>query len=89
MSRFLRCERKLGGVALLQGMQEEAVPWGDPSRKGRHQTGWVFLFLFFFALAFSEFGKFLSEAEQESSILPVCSGVNWFLFEIFTGWEHQ
>lgn len=43
----------------------------------------------FFPLAFSKFRKFVSEAEQGSSVLPVCSGVNWFLFEIFTGWEHQ
>lgn len=79
-----------------KGCRRKLCHGGDPSRKGRDQTGWVFLvvffgfcFVLFFPLAFSEFGKFVSEAEQESSILPVCSGVNWFLFEIFTGREHQ
>lgn len=58
---------------------------GGPKQKGK-ASKCVF---FFFPVAFSEFRKFVSEAEQGSSVLPVCSGVNWFLFEIFTGWEHQ
>lgn len=80
MSRILRNERIPGVSTLL--LQERRR---DPGVKENHQS----LTCFSSSPVFSKFGKFISEGQEQNSFFPARSGVNWFLFEIFTGWEHQ